>query len=528
MNGREHYRPAELSARLAGAFASEASGVQLHVVKRIHRFLEGARFDPEHAGELGEWVDREQLLAAGEIYNRCLTKLGPSVDAAVETANEETQEPPRWAKRELKHGALDTAIDALTTTLPDRINAKRLARGLRGKRPPAAADAKGLCARLRIDEASYSRSCKIYERALFLYRRDRSMRSYRRGWRRAQQTFRMSGVLPAALARRLPLMISNQRSEGVAGFDPYGRIECSQPLRSGTNGLIIYLLGIGARPERFGKYDQVDASRRVLTSQTKIYQALAAVSRDSEPGGAGHKCVADWIGQLDGLQLRAELADTRGYKAAGNVKVDMTIPCSPISHVEKLVEDPDGSLVWAPWIDARQITKSAENTLRFTVAEWVYERVDAGDRIYFDLGVWRCLPAEARAMYLEAQGRIARTSEKVRHKYVEFYAADPWALRFGLEHFSDAKREEIILAGSHELAKVDQRVKGFPVPWHSTNSSAKTYRIYVEGRSAPSTDARARLRRADFLMQIEAFESGGQWPGRLGGKPAAHAPPDTS
>lgn len=528
MNADGIQRPwVEPPPHLASLFEREsASGVQLHVVKRLYRALGGQAFDSVHdqtVAALSEWVDREQLLAAGEIYNRCIDTVGIASVELSAAGRGKTQ----WAHRAMKPRALDAAINAVATTIPERITAKYLSRALRGRRPPESNDAAAFCERIRIDMAGYERACQVYEHALFLYRGSPALRSYRRGHRRRRQTFRMSLVLPNALARRLPLIFNNQRVAGISGSDPYGQLECSEPLRSGAIGLLAYMVGVAANPERFARYRQVDDDGWVFSSQTRIYQNLAAVAPDAEPGGAGHKCVVDWIDQLARLEIGASVSDSRGLKARGHVKVDMSIPSSPIETIEKLVDD-DDELLWVDWSDPRSPTRRAELTLRFRIAAWVRDRVAAGDRVYFDPGVWRCLSPAARALYLETQGRVARTSDKVRHKFVEWYAADPWAMRFGLESLSDTKREAIILAALHELYKTDERVVGYAEPWHGTNSSAKTYRVYVEGRSMPTTAARQRIRRADYLLQLQLHAEGGRWPGRLGAKATANAPPDTS
>ncbi len=512
-----------IPADVASAFDA-AGGLDATALRIFFSALEGAPLS-RHLTTKGVLVNvygfaPSELKRLAPIYNAALQADPPCVPADSGT-------PAAWFARPLKPGALDRAIDSIATTIPERIIAKRLARDNRGRRPPLLADAGALRDRLRLTESEYVRACEIYEHAVFLYRRSRSMRAYRHGHRRRQQAFRMSLVLPAALARRLPLVFATTSPAPILGDDLYGALRCSAPLRSGTVGLIAYLVGLASRPERFSRYGQVDEEGRVLSSQTRIYQSLAAVASDAEPGGAGHRCVADWIGELAALEITAALADQRGLRARGHVKTDMSIPSTPVTNVEKLVDDGD-ELSWVTWDDPRSPTRRAEHTLRFTIASWVLERTAAGDRVYFDPGVWRCLSPAARALYLETQGRIARTSDKTRHKFVEWFAADPWALRFGMHDLSDHRREEIILAGLHELYLSDDRVVGYAQPWFGTNASAKSYRVYVDGRSYPTAAARQRIRRSDFLVQLELHRDGAQWPGRLGSKAAANAPPDTS
>lgn len=526
-----------LPRRVQAFFEERAhDGFDAFLLSHLYGALNGRPLDLAD-GQLLESLAQEYGLERGKlgrlepIYNECVSQVAGDVAPA---GNAEPQ-----ARRKLKASSLDAAIERVAPTLREQLIAKQLARQLRGHKVPGQAQAKDLAQRIAIAPEDFEVASLHYALALSLYRD--GVRSWNRGFRRRKQQYRMSFVLPSALARRIPVITNNHWDGPVNGDDIYGPLRCSEPLRPGAVGALMYILGIASDQERFKDYKQIDEDGRVHTSAGRIYQAIAAIDANGVAGGAGHKCVSEWVGQLTRLELEAVFLDEK--KISEHVE-DLSIPSSPIDLVEKLVEDDDGELVWVSFLDPRSATRKAEFTLRFTIAEWCQRRIgyekQEGDRIFFDPGVWRCLSPAGRAMYMVAQGTPSKMRRDGRRE-AQWWAADPWCMRFGMTGWADPtdpkkrlgvvdheKRNLFILDGLNDLYWTDDRVTGYARPWNGHNGPGMDYAVFVDGRSKPRKEMRDRLRRADLRMQLLEYEQGADgllWLGDRSRQELSNAPP---
>lgn len=478
--------------------------------------------------ELG--LRRDTTIRLAPIYNAALEESARPRRKASRTPAQGIE----WARRPLGPFALDRALEQATGHRFNRMYAMRLARMLRGAKPPeSAAEIEELKGRLGFTTATYETAVDLYELAMVLYRSGSQYREWNHGVRRKKQLEGATLILPRALARRLPLIANNQFHEAIDKKDIWGRLRCSEPLRSGAVGIIMFACGIYADPNRFTRFGDLDANGDVHTSQTRLYQLLAShsMSTSPEPGGRGHESVATWLTQVDSVKLSGEVDDVRGIRGDERVP-EMQIPETEF-EIYKLVDDPSG-LIEVPWSDERPVTLAAERPIRIVLPRWIKFRVgrrgEIGDRVYYSHQVWRLLSPVGRAMYLDVRAQVAAKDGRSKLPYVQWDAAKPWAARFALDHLRDDHREKVILAGLADLRRVDQRFAGYSKPWRFlTNTKAKRYRVYVLNvASSPRKELAEKLRRQDLARALQMHNEGiGPWPGREL-QAAPNAPPDTS
>lgn len=504
--------------RVKEIFAERAPGYEAFQLRHLYSALDGQPVDVDDRDLLGQLeedygLEASVVLRLASTYNECVELADVGRPRTGELL---------FARRSFKPRALNKAIDAVAATKHEKLNARRLMGQLRGRDLPAPQEAEDLRRRLHLSPEAFDVAVMHYRMAIALYRDDRSQRDFNRGARRRKQQYKTLFAAPAAIVRRIPVITNNHFDGPIQGDDIYGPLWCSEPLRSGAVGTLLYVLGVASHPSRYRRYGQVDDDGRVLLSQNRIYQAVASLEEINEPGGAGHECVKDWIGQLH----RVELSGVNlGKEKASRSAPDMSIPSSPLTAVEKLVAADDGELTWVPWDDPRSPTRAAEYTVRFSVADWCLRRMgttddpDQGDRVFFNPRVWRCLDPAGRAAYMTVQGGVAyeSTDRSRKAREVSWYAGDPWCLRFGWSELDVDVREKILLSALNSLYHVDARVVGYMRPWDGHNGAQKDFAVLLRGITRPRESIKQRLRRSDFILQLREYEDAGEdglWPGR--------------
>lgn len=524
-DGKGRPSPVVVPQKIAEAFAAAGDFTMAFQLKVIYRALGGKLLDSSSrakaARALADRGTHVALETLEPVYNEIIGKHG------------EPGRPAHWpyTATSTSPTAAWEAIDKVASNRLLAVVTKRLAQHLRGRRPPRDPATLAIVQdELGIPASEWPRIAEIYEAAMVLYRSDRTVVSYDQGARRRRRHQQFSMVLSHGQALRIPMQVFPR---GTRTFeqepDVYGTISCNKPLRSTSVGVIAYLQGIATHPSRFANGGQYEpTSRCVSTSQGALWQVLSTVDGNGNPGGGGHAVIREAIDQLDGLELTTTTNDPRKLRERFEFAPNLNLESCGVDRVEKDVDDGE-SVVRVPWSDPRPISRRSERPVHFYMNAGVLLELgvkgDEQKRVYLDPGVWRTLSPASRAIYLETQGRAASTRLDRPGKKVTLWFADRAATRFGLDRFGATRREEIVLSALHNLYKTDVRVTGYSEPWSGKQSAHRQIHVYVHGRSRPSDEARGRLRRADFILQMRAA-LGGQalWPGYQP-EPAGASPP---